>query len=395
MSVPGWHPDWYRGGESILSVGLKLAYGNSATAREALEGLVSATPTSRLPTMFPSSEIAVRACKLLDLRFEAAKGLFAGIGVPGAPERDHLCLALRWCPTCMAQRYHSWLFQDWARTHCIWHTDALLDRCPRCHVVIDPFSMKGWQCPYCRQPFAEPLGLEWIDALRRPVDAERHSQDALDWRLGLDIVSTGNKVAVLLRDRQAREEIDWTAPQWNEAAWLRWHAWEQCSAVVDGVFPEHSDCVAREWIAGRTEFAITSYACPLGAAVRQTLAWLGCQHERVGGWPTSEMHAGDDYGVFAWPIMYAPRWLTPVLGREVIKEWLSDAIEKFSAAAGTPLGHFAWRPPRRLALVWRVDGDHAEIALGEGATKLLDNIAAGARTCLAGSSSGTPGINGT
>jgi hypothetical protein len=390
MSVPGWHSGWYRKGESVLSVALKLAHGNFGVAADALRGLVRAKPSHRLPTMFPSAETASRACALLGLPREAATSLFAGVGVPVAAQRDRLGNALRWCPTCMSQRYHSWLFQDWQRTHCVWHADALLNRCPRCGLIVDPFLMSGWTCPNCRQPFAEPLGLDWVRVLCRPVDAEICPEDEVDRRLGLSVDRREDLISVTLRHRQTNSTVDRAALKWHEAAWLRCQAWEQCSAIVDSLFADHRDCVANEWIAGRTEFAITSFACPLGAGVRQVLAWLGCQHERVEGWPSSKMSMNDDFGAYARAMEAAPSWLVPVLGREVIKDWLGNAIEQFSGAARLPHGQLAWRPRQEPLISWRIDGNSAVVFTMHQEAKLRDQIAAGGRACLAATAVGLP-----
>jgi hypothetical protein len=382
MSVPGWNPDWYHAGESILSVALKLAYGNSTTVREALRGLTGATQDHRVVAMFPTSDTLGRVCRLLDLPLDAGKHLAAGIGPPTEVDRRFLCQALRWCPSCMAQRYHSWKFQDWRRTHCIWHSDALLERCPRCGLVVDPFEMVGWQCPYCREPFAEPLGQGWIERLRRPVDADRYANDALDLRLGRTVTSSGNQISVRLHQQHDSGEFGLNGLGWSESAWLRWHAWEECSALADCQLHDHGECVTREWLAGRTEFAITSYTCPLGAAVRQTVAWTGCQHERAGGWPVGGMHAADDYGAFCEPLISAPRWLVPALARELIREWLADAIRTFSAASQEAPSHCSWRPPSKPTLKWRADGLEGQIFVAEPAEALAAIIAEGNRACV-------------
>ncbi|WP_144006606.1 hypothetical protein [Pelomonas sp. KK5] len=241
--------------------------------------------------------------------------------------------------------------------------------------------MHGWTCPDCGLPFARPLGGEWKHALRQQADAEIFGGDSVDLHPELTLALSGNAMVVEIRGDHHENGSDLDLESWVDSVWLRWHAWEQCSAIVDSMFGDHRDCVAVEWHAGQIDYGITSYVCPLGAAMAQTLAWLGGQHERSGGWPTSKAYGDTGFATFVQQVRRSPRWLIPVLAREVTKEWLSDAIRKFSASSSGPLSKCAWRPPERLELNWNIHGSTARINVCNNVVKISEDVVAAGLLC--------------
>lgn len=381
MNLPGWNPAWHRGGESIVSVALKVAYGNSSTVGDVLSGLVNASPSFRLPVMFPTSTAAVRAWKLLGLLPDVASSLFAGIGEPAFTERDLFCHSLRWCPACIADRYHAWTFQKWNRHRCDLHAEPLMEGCPRCHRLVDPMAMEGWHCPVCKQPFATVHAMDWKRFPSRSSCGSKRHRDGTLPDLGVEILRHGSAIDVVHRAPLAFGISNAGEGRASDDATLRWHAWEQCSAIVDCLFGAHRDCVAAEWAASHAEHGFTTFCCPLGAAAAQTLAWLGCRHERRGGWPGERPQGADDLPLIQSAIGGAPAWLIPLLMREAALEWMSMAVSCFATAAQRGLLGLAWRPPRRLGMTWQVNGDAAHVATIVRSSNFMASIATGAKAC--------------
>lgn len=395
MGIAGWNPAWYRSGESLISLALKVAYGNSTTVGAVLERLVGAAASNRLPTMFPDFATAERVCKTLELPAGVATTMFVGVGKPSLRIRERACLALRWCPSCFFERYHAWDFHDWTNGTCRAHGDRLLDWCPRCCRHVDPLMLSGWHCPVCSHPFATDLHSDWPRALRRATSAERTSETMP--RCGADIkVEQGAQgLVVSCIGTLGRQESN--LQQWaysREAAVIRRHAWEQCSAVVDCLYGDHQACIRPEWSASHLEFGVTNFECPLGAAVAQTLAWLGCTHERCMGWPDSTFDGSNALPVLWHAVSRAPSWLRTTLVREATKEWLSDAIAQFASVDVCAPARLSWRPPEHLGMRWKCSERKALIETGPTGKKLRANAANGARACRVRGSAQTGSLTG-
>jgi hypothetical protein len=244
--------------------------------------------------------------------------------------------------------------------------------------------LSGWHCPVCCHPFATNLGSDWQQIFQRSTSAELTSKGVP--RCGADIevepVAEGLVVSRIGASNAHESDLmQWTY-SWESAA-IRRYAWEQCSAVADCLFGEHQACVAAEWAAAHIEFEVTTFKCPLGAAVAQTLAWLGCAHERCSGWPDSASKQSDALPVLWHAVRRAPTWLTPLLAREAATEWLSDAISSFSSVdIGAP-ARLLWRPPERLGTTWKCSDRSALIKVGPVGRRLFINTAKGARACRA------------
>jgi len=382
MGIAGWNPAWYRDGESLISLALKVAYGNSTTVGAVLERLVGAATSNRLPTMFPDFATAERVCKTLELPAGVATTMFVAVGRPSLQIRERSCLALRWCPSCLFERYHAWDFHDWTHGTCLVHGDRLMDRCPRCNRHVDPLMLIGWHCPVCSHPFAPDLGSDWQRTLRRATSADRTSETMRRCSADIEIEQALNGLVVSCLQPLGRHESN--MENWvysHEAAAIRRQAWEQCSAVVDCLYGEHQACVSAELAAQHLEYQVTSFECPLGAAVAQTLAWLGCAHERCMGWPDSTFSGSNALPVLWHAVSGVPNWLSTLLVREATKEWLSDAIAQFSSVDTGAAPRIAWRPPKRLGMTWKCCERTALVEPGPTGRKLRANTAIGARAC--------------
>jgi len=381
--APGWHPQWWHDGESVTSVAIKLAYSCRTDVGSVLNFLVQASASNRLPVMFPSASVARVAIERLGLPLESAKSLFAGIDKPNYQSRRWLVQALRWCPTCMAQRFHSWSFQDWRRTQCSWHDEPLLDRCPRCHVIVDPMQMRAWLCPNCREPFARQLGQDWVQVLKRAAAGQHRRLEADDPRLDLEVLDSQDSRKVRILSNGIEPIADQEPDQsWNEAAWFRWHAWEQASAMTDSALHDHRDCVVREWVAGHHEIAITTYQCPLAAALKQALAWMGTQHEMSDGWPTSAMSSTTVWETYLCHLQDVPRWFVPVIAREVFIEWVACAAESFGESCTPTGGSHSWRPTPQIDLKWALGSTNsANVHVGAVTRRLPQILELGNTTC--------------
>jgi len=381
MGIAGWNPAWYRTGESLISLALKVAYGNSTTVGAVVERIVAASASHRLPSMFPEAAAAERACRMLALPARIAETLFVGIGKPSLEVREGVCIALRWCPSCLLERFHAWDFQKWKNGFCRFHGDRLLDRCPWCFHHVDPLMLRGWNCPVCALSFAADLSSDWQRVFQRPASAELASAAMSKCGPAIELNHNRSGLAV---SHISTGQHDSEPRQWNpvsEYAAIRRQAWEQCSAIVDCLYGEHQTCVENEWAASHLEYDVTRFECPLGAAVAQTLAWLGCKHERCGGWPDSTFGGSDALPEMWSMVGRAPSWLSETLVREATKEWLSDAMQKFSAGEGRSPRGITWRPPKPLGLRWHCAESRASIKIGPVARKLLHNALEGAKAC--------------
>lgn len=346
MRQLAWNPLWVQSYESILSVAIKVAYVNTASVTDIASMVVGATPTSRKPLWLPESDIASAACHLLDIDDADLKNHFGFVGMAVLDERANFRMALRWCPKCLEEHFHSALFQDVRRSHCPWHDVLLRDSCPRCNGAVDPIKLDGWRCSNCCMSLATPPK-DWLARfkvrLTRPAPNERwlatYSYNA--------VVDPALKLITYKYNDHAEFGInEWAQQYESEEVWIQSLVFEESCAIADSLLADHSKCLNVELLAANLDLAPTRFDCPAAAAIVHAIAWLGTRAQELGGWPERVRNRSCDFAVLLDTLHQGQRWIAPFVVRETVRRWTFDSLIAFTNAAKAGAYALEWRPSR-------------------------------------------------
>jgi hypothetical protein len=310
-----WTPRWYGAGISLWALAARIAFVSTAAILTVLEYLVGATKTHRAPIWFGSLGTIARVGQELQLPAQWSAASFCSPGALPLIEREHYCLALRWCPQCLSSWYHSPHFQDTRVLECPVHKVALLERCPHCSRAVDPLAMRPWSCPECRQSLA---------------------QSPEDWRY--DFVELS---APVLQARRA--DVPWRRSDAGASVWIArgsahdagldayetdMGVYEYMSVLWECFAGEHRQCAQHEHSAAMGQYSSFEFQCPVAAAFLQAGLAMGVEPEPRGLWPAyRRYHVG-------WRADYSlPGWARPQLAREQLRLFVLSALLKLTSAS--------------------------------------------------------------
>lgn len=336
-----WRPRWARPHESLFSAAVKIGFLSTASLAECLEQLTGASRRGRLPIWAPNEAAALNA--IHSLRLDAVRGrqLFWAVG-SGAElaARTHLRIALRWCPQCLMQWFHSVRFQDARQLRCPWHGCAISETCPHCRMPVDPLQADGWVCGSCKGPIAldlPPLSQLGRSELGRAIHGDQTTL-VRRYRSG-----DGSTLTVMRESVRPREPV-WFADEMGMRRWIDWMAFEESSAIADALLGPHMLCARRHW--SDFSFASVRYSCrcPVAGGVFRVLECLGMKPEALGGWIPRPARSWSDMGLINHFLYSHSPWLYPVLVRSIVRAWTVDALLAFEALASEDYPLVDWRP---------------------------------------------------
>lgn len=359
MKQLAWNPAWVQPFESFGSISTKIGFLSTASVQDIVTVLIGASGTSRRSLWLPDAQALLACCDLLGIDSKQAGDHVFRVGAPALPERASMRLALRWCPECLLDHYHSALFQDQLRTRCPWHGAPLLEACPFCTSPVDPLRLDGWRCSRCQTPLVEPPK-GWLRSFKVVLDRSL-AQDRIAGSIGLSStgINADGSLALACRDAQAHGADDWADRHEYEERWIQWLAFEELSALSDAILGQHSHCLGSEWPASRLEFTPTRFECPGAAAITNAMAWVGVKPQELGGWLDVARRSGDQFGIILQAALTHPRWLVPFVVREIVRSWVLDALRAYSSAALSGQYFVEWRPPASAIVVNEVNRDSA------------------------------------
>lgn len=164
-----WDPSWFHRSESIYGLACKLGTANSARIEEALDYLSMGLCGPIAPAYrdwirdFDAIELLKKIggpAGHLKTSVESLPDWFYQ-GTNGALD-DFYYRSLRYCPLCLQQSFHSINHQCRLIRHCPVHAQDLIELCPHCHELINPFCGKPWHCTSCHKPLVDLSRFPWI-----------------------------------------------------------------------------------------------------------------------------------------------------------------------------------------------------------------------------------------
>lgn len=323
-----WQPRWHRRHESFWSVLMKLAHANGESTLDVSKYWGKALDTHRISTLLPTPEFAALIARDLALVAPQRHELFAGVWTGALEQREAYRLGFRWCPECAKHWFHSPLFQESRRARCPWHGSLLASRCV-CRATIDVLSPEPWKCAQCGAHLAPHTGA-WPKVFSRGLPQERMSS-LPDEFLYQASPLPGGSLEYTLCDPTFEESREQNR-LFDGSLLLADVAFEESSALVDALIGVHRECVMDVWVHWQGFDLAFESECPVAAAVVALAEFAGCNTEVV-----SRTLRGSR---FRQPVTRhsrrasedAPRWLAPLVVREMIRGALASALRQFNAS---------------------------------------------------------------
>lgn len=359
MNGLAWNPMWWHRAESFWSLLNKMAYANVTSPREILDFLGFSEAKGQRSLLFnPSAGRAVQLCLALELSPAAATSMFTAVGRLRFPVRQASRLAVRWCPVCLAQNFHSALFQNFWLSHCPWHGSLLLDSCPKCRRKIDPLAETAWTCNSCATKIHTP-GLRWIDAFKSTPDHGVPVVARGGERLEYEDVPDAQGFTRYRRHDALAMPTNNSASSWQHAYSTLCVAYEEVAALTDTLFEKHRNCFAGEGRAAYPRYEPTTFTCPVAGANARVLGLFGAVAEAAhGGWiPQSIRAEGTLSAQVAYRLEAYPEWCKPLICQELVRGWISEALISFTEAAQNGSNKVAWRPSTFAGIFCKVESD--------------------------------------
>jgi hypothetical protein len=314
-----WSPRWFTSGMSVWAVACRIAHASTAPLRAVIEHLCGATEHWRAKLWFSSHDEG-RLVSELDIAIEDERAAFLGAMPEGLEDRQHVCLRLRWCPSCMERWYHSPKFQDMRLTHCPTHGCLLVDLCPYCSRAVDPLGQAAWFCSSCKTTICAPPA-DWLSDFLAPVAPVR-------W----DTTPEGRVVRsdALLVPKSDLHAPD-VADSYRYLAWRQHLLFEDACAVWDTLARGHRECAHGETTAAMSPFHAYEFRCPAAAAVLHTFSRFGVSAEPTHGWHLSLSKVSALYDLRI--PLGTPDWALPDIVREFGRSHLRKALLTTARAA--------------------------------------------------------------
>ena len=146
-------PRWLGPYESIVSMLWKFARMNGLAGSRVVSQLCAAPldPYEGVPAS-PSSVDVRRVAGMLQVPLKTVR-----CALGAASGRRALSLRLRYCPRCMALKYHGMVHQFLGAMQCPVHGDWLEEVCRVCDQANALLLDAPYCCAHCRRPFGRPL----------------------------------------------------------------------------------------------------------------------------------------------------------------------------------------------------------------------------------------------
>jgi hypothetical protein len=332
-----WNRCWHHAGASLWCLAVKIADASLIPAREILSWLVAASNENRMAVWFPSEEGRLRVERALELDAADTAALFIATGEVAA-ERQHVALALRWCPECAVSRYHSAKFQDRRVRRCPWHGARLRETCDQCGRAVDPLG-KAWTCGYCGRQLSAQL-TDWLNDFKVAPDHDGHWPASLPREFSAYEQIEGGMLC--LPDPAGFSEL--RAHYRAQEYWDHAQLFESASALWDSVLADHRECAAFE-MHGYSPFLFEpTFECPVAAAAISVFGQMQLQGARAGDWPKLPA-----VPLLEWQLKASAPFTLEVRKaflRELPRAWLADALLQFGEVARQGRFRADWWPSK-------------------------------------------------
>lgn len=372
-----WHPH-----ESLWSLGGKLATANAMDQDEALDALCGPRKFS-LGLWWTANFLDVHHIfSALQLPMTAARSSFIWDLTASLADTCLLRLALRFCPACARESYHSILFQLRPLLECPIHHVPLRDACTQCGAAIDATKGVPWTCSHCNMALSNWAGLSWLTVFKakRESTALDKVRDALVSNRTLEgqtslvasvranpehyfaylrgDLRTG---ALLLTGDPYVDDFDYWQAHPRACRLAQWYN-EERSYLLTRVFARHATCVQQEQ---QVEFVPEAqgkshYQCAVAAAILRSAALVGAPLDNPEVLPLTKT---TEIGARTWLIPYlfcpsAQRYLAEEGAELVVRALARSALASSLAAFvdGQSEGSALWDPATGLKypVKWRV-----------------------------------------
>lgn len=351
MSPFVWSPSWHRPGESLWAALNKVAFATDTSVAKALMFMTGLSATAvRGATLATEPRIAVLVCTALQLAFNLAGQLLAGIGPLPLSVRQYLQLGLRWCPQCLAcGGFHSARFQDWRLEQCPWHECPLLDRCPACRSAIDPLCEQAWCCNACGQALYEPRRRWLADFKAVPPflgDTTAPMEPFVE-------VVTAPGLIHFIRTGPVTEGAGRGLLDREADVLITQAACEELSALTDTVLAGYRESLASHAHVSMLQCELVRFSCPVAAAAVRVAAWTGVgAFSLESGWASSDRPPAHlVHRALQWELDQMPAWCRRLFVQACVRAWLVDAVNTFRAAERTGQPG-QWRPTEDATPAW-------------------------------------------
>lgn len=321
ISLP-WSTSWFQAGMSVWAIACRIAFVSTAPLRTVLKHLSAANERWRSPLWFSSAGSEAHLASELGLTEAALSATFLGPPPERLVDRQHVCLRLRWCPTCMERWYHSAQFQDTRLDRCPVHGCLLIDRCPHCDRAIDPLGELAWFCHSCKRYLTQPPA-DWLDDFERVVRAV--PRQSLAEEGGATELST--LFVPASDDIKAPDVFD----SFRYMAWRQQFMFEDACAIWDTLGQAHRGCVHDEPQAGLNQYSAVEFNCPVAGALLHAYGDLDVVAEVRRGWYVWHATVTSARGL-TLPLGL-PDWVVPAVTRAAGRRAVLEDLKSFRRAA--------------------------------------------------------------
>lgn len=331
-----WNPGWFHPGLSLWCVAAKIAHVATARVGAVLALLAGVSEQERIRTWVTARKTAARVCEDLELPSTAARTLGLRADTTDLEQRQHISLALRWCPQCLATWYHSPRFQDRRIRLCPWHRVRLRETCPHCARAVDP-SGRPWRCDHCGKPLvADPE--HWLSGFKTKPE-----HDGI-WPTNLPaaiLAYEEHEHGVLCRPDEDGE-LTLKAHGRYLDFWQHAQLYESASALWDTVLRDHRECALREPYGYYPHYYNLDFTCPVAAAGRAVFGQMALDGAMRGTW-SPQAAAPTAYMTLPAPGTVSLE-VRKALLRELPRAWLADSLMLFGEAARVGRTSARWEP---------------------------------------------------
>ena len=288
-----WNASWVHRSESVYGLACKLGTANSLRIEEALG--------------YFSQEAGPKPPAYRDWRGDTEETSAEGYR------------SLRYCPICLRQAFHSIFQQHRSIRYYPIHAQDLIEFCPYCHELMNPYWGRPWHCSACELPLTEFSGFEWLAHFSAYPD--------------------GGSGEAWLRSEQlhGKTQSDAGIPQpmvdadyWrrNIRRLGRWY-FEELQFLMRRRLSEHLDCALGPFVENRGTHMEGSCAVAQALWDCANLIWAT---GTALVWPNLNRRALGQLELHIFPRIFV-RAKSAYLGDEAAELAVSEAVSRFFAAA--------------------------------------------------------------
>ncbi len=288
-----WNASWVHRSESIYGLACKLRTANSLRIDESLGYFTretGQTPPAYQDWRRDSEETSTEDCYR----------------------------SLRYCPICLRQAFHSIFHQYRSVRYCPFHAQDLIEFCPYCHELMNPYQGRPWHCSSCDFPLAEMPGFSWL----------AHFSAYPDGGSGEAWLRTEHFPSNRIDAEFAPSRVD--ADYWrrNIRRIGRWY-FEELQYLMRGRFADHLHCALGPFVENR--LGSTESRCLVAEALWDCANLIWGTGAAL-AWPSLNRRALSQLELHIFPRIF-DRAKSAYLGDDAAELAVSEAVSLFFATA--------------------------------------------------------------